>query len=216
MAFPATFLDLQEAVIAKVNLDATNDRQKVKDWINHAYAQACEDTDANLVVDTMALTAGQFRYVLPTSICRIDQMYVTALGATTPSEPLELTTLDDLMRKRACGPATGSATHYALGGLSVFEVFPTPSAADVLTLYMSEFPVPLVNNGDVAVLQEPFGSRLLELGALVQAAEFKGDQQGAMWKAQHDEWMRKFTQHLEARAGSRPAHGHQWAANRAC
>lgn len=211
MAFPSTFLDLQNTVIAKLSLDATLDRDRVKDWINQAYSEACEETEANVVVDTMTLTAGSFRYVLPASVCRLRQLYVTAAGSSTPLLPVERTTLDDLMRKRASEPSlTGSATHYTLDGLSVFEVFPTPAAADVLTIYMSQFPVPLADNADVPILQEPFGSRLLELGALAEAGEFKRDPRSEGWKREHGEWLDKFREHLRLRGGDTPGYGHQW------
>ena len=45
MAFPSTFLDIQNAVINKLRLDSTNDLSKVKDWINQVYYEACIETN---------------------------------------------------------------------------------------------------------------------------------------------------------------------------
>ena len=63
MAFPSTFVDLQNDVIQRLRLDATADLPKVKDWLNQVYAQVCVETEANVTVATMALTAGTSRSV---------------------------------------------------------------------------------------------------------------------------------------------------------
>lgn len=216
MAFPSTFGDLQASVIGKVNLDATLDAQRVKDWLNQTYMQVIEETEANIVADTMTLTAGTYSYVLPPGICRIKSMWCGPQGSGDAKAPMVRTTIDDLLIRREGSPAGGTPTMFAVAGLSLFEVWPTPTAADVIVIYLVQLPAALAANGDTPILQEPFGSRLLELGALVHAGEFKGDGQTATWKAQYDEWMQKFNRHLEARGGDRPAHGHQWGRNAAC
>jgi hypothetical protein len=77
----------------------------------------------------MTLTAGTSSYTLPSAVLRIKEMYVTPVGGVQ-QPPLIQTTLDEILRKRQAGGgtaiATGSVTHYALLGLTEFEVYPTP------------------------------------------------------------------------------------------
>lgn len=217
MSYPATFLDIQNAVILKARLDSTLDLANVKDWINRAYAQVCVETEANVSADTMALTAGTSSYTLPAGIARIKQMVIKPAGSTQYNPPMILTTLDEILNRRMFGGDSSNvggiipqSTHYAVVGLNQFEVWPTPSAADVITLWMVALPTALVNNTDVPILQEPYSSTLLEYGALVHAGDFKGDPATADWENQFQTWMARYIDHLRQRQGEIPGQFHQW------
>jgi hypothetical protein len=73
-------------------------------------------------------------------------MFVTPVGqvATTP---LTQTNLDTILRWRAgnsgAAVSNGTCTHYALLGINQFEVYPTPAAADVITIYYTGLPTAL-------------------------------------------------------------------------
>lgn len=203
MAFPSTFADIKNAVIAKTRLDATNDASKVSDWVNQVYADVCVMTEANVVTGTMALTANVASYTLPSAVLRLKEMYVTPVG-TIQSAPLTLTSLDDILTKRrSSGGAVlgGYITHYALLGINDFEVYPTPSAADVLTLWYVALPTALSADSDVPILQEPFASKLLEYGACAEAADWRGDPQEAEYRQLYDLWLQKFRAHLTRKMG---------------
>lgn len=219
MAFPATFQDIQNAVILKARLDSTLDLANVKDWINRAYAQVCVETEANVVADTMTLTSGTSSYTLPAGIARIKQMVVKPAGSTQYNPPMIRTTLDEILNRRQFGGDTSSttsgaiipqSTHYAVVGLNQFEIWPTPSAADVITLWLVALPTALSANGDVPILQEPYSSHLLEYGALVHAGDFKGDPATADWQNSYGDWMARYIDHLKQRPGDIPGQFHQW------
>jgi hypothetical protein len=214
MAFPATFFDIQTAVIVKARLDSTLDISNVKDWINQTYAQVCVETEANVSSDTMTLTPGTASYTLPTGLSRIKQMILTPAGSTQTQPPLIRTTLDEIISRRQTGGNVQNAgqyvTHYTVVGLNQFEVWPTPAAADVITLWIVALPTPLSANSDIPILQEPYASKLLEYGALVQAGDFKGDPSTADWENQYDAWTKAYDDHLMRRPGVVPGQFHQW------
>lgn len=216
MAFPSTFLDLQNAVITRARLDPVNDLAKVRDWINISYTQACVETECNVTFATMTLTSGSGPYTLPAGVARIKQMFITPAGQTSALQqsPLTLTTLDDILQKRRVGGVTPQAgaysTHYTLLGINEFEVWPTPPAADVLTIYYAAFPTPLSANGDLPIIEEPYATYLLQYGALAQAGDWKGDPAAGEWQGTFAQYMGAYQAHLEAKQGDRPTYGHTW------
>lgn len=216
MAFPSTFLDIQNAVAAKASMVLADDLQKIKDWINQTYYEVCVETEAIVTSATTNLTVGVGSYTLPPEVARIKQMFVTPAGGTTVLEqpPMELTTLEDIMSRRQTGGYTQQAgsysTHYAVVGRTDFEVWPTPAAIDVITIYYAAFPTAMSGNAEVPSLDEPYASKLLEYGALVQAGEFKGDPSTEEWGRKYASWASRYANHLELKKGDRPAGPHQF------
>jgi hypothetical protein len=207
MAFPSTFADLKSSVITKLRLDATNDAAKVSDWLNQVYADVCVETEASIATTTLNMVAGTSSYTLPTAVMRIKSMYVTPVNGAQ-LWPLRQTTLDYILRRRVSGgglsTATGSPTEYALLGLTKLEVYPTPSAADVVTIYHVALPTALSSAGDIPILQEPWGSKLLEYGACAEAADWKGDPSEQEYRQLFEVWKQKFRAHLTRRQGGQP------------
>jgi hypothetical protein len=204
-------------VINKARLDPVNDLQKTKDWINRAYYDVVVETESIVNFATMALTANSFSYTLPAGVARIQTMFVVPAGQTATvaqQPPMRRTTLEDIERRRQLGQLVANSgtysTHFCLRGATDFEVWPTPNAADVITIYYSAFPTALANNTDVPVLDEPYASNLLEYGALLHAGDFQGDPATDEWQANFDTWMGKYMAHLDAKAGDIPSQFHQW------
>ena len=167
----------------------------------------CVELEANITTTTMTLTSGTASYTLDASISRIKEMFVTPVNGVLTG-PIELTTLDYIIRKRqAAGgvpTATGYVTHYALLGINDFEVYPTPQAADVLTIWCVKLPTALSGNTDVPILQEPFASKLLEYGALAEAADFKGDPSEQEYRQLFETWKQRYRSHLTRKRGGQP------------
>jgi len=179
----------------------------VKDWINQAYADACLMTEAIVQSSTMSLTSGVSSYTLDASIMRIKEMVITPVGATV-SSPLRQSTLDEILRRRQSSSTTqivgGYVSHYALLGVNDLEVWPTPLSADTITIYYVAAPTPLAADSDAPVLPEPFASKVLEFGALVEAADFKGDPSGPQWSQEYQISLQKLRSHLTRKQGSQP------------
>ena len=213
MAYPSTFVDIQNSVIAKARLSSTNDLSKVKDWINQAYADVCLTTELNITSSTMTVTAGSYSYTLPSAVLRIKEMVITPVGSTV-SAPLRQTTLDDILRRRRAAGGMqnfgGYVTHYALLGINDFEIWPTPQAADSITIYYVAAPTALSADSDTTILPEPFASKILEFGALAEAADFKGDPAGPQWAAEYQQWMQRLRAHLTRKMGGQPGQFRIW------
>lgn len=222
MAFPNTFLDVQNAVKIKGRLSTTgSDDQKVKDWVNRAYYRLCLETEAVPAVSTMNMTANVYSYSFPAAVARLKTMFVTPAGQSetvSAQPPMVRTTLEDIQQRRAFGQlaSTGGqySTHYAYVGINDFEVWPTPAAADVIKLWYAAFPTALVNNTDVPVGDEPYISKLLELGGLLEAGDLLGDPSTDEWKSDYDIELGKYLNHLEQKAGDYAIAGHQWGSTR--
>lgn len=208
MAYPTTFVDLQNGVIGKLRLDTTNDLTRVKDTLNQVYAQVCIQTEANQQAGTATLTAGEGTYTMPAQVVRVKQITTQAVGQTGNSAPLRMVGLEEILERRryATGASTGTVTHYALAGLNELHVWPTPSTADTLTFYYVYQPDPLQNDTDVPILQEPYASKILEYGALAELGDFllgAADPSTQQYRQLYETWMQRFRAHLVRRAGGK-------------
>lgn len=206
MAFPSTLQDLQRSVLDKLRLESPQAASWVADWLNRAYYEVCSETECLQQAATMALTSGDASYTLPAAVVRIKQIVIQPYGQTAYWPPLIETTLDDILRKRGYGGASyivsGSSTHYAVAGRNQLELWPTPAAADTLQMYYSYFPAALASGTDTPVIEEPYATRLLEYGALMEGAAFSGDEQTAeLYRAVFDRYMGEFRRHLNRRKG---------------
>ncbi len=211
MAWPRTFKNMQDLCIARLNLEATADLQMVKDAISNAYSQAVIETEAFQTGGTKTLTAGTATYDLSTFVStgvvvRMKAIYPTYSGVF--GKPLAQLSLDALLRRRSEGggvaTATGPSTHYAMAGMNDLELWPTPSAADVLTLYYVYQPNALSADADVPTIPEPYASRCLLAGACWELADLTGDPNGGQYQADFEQWIARFRAHLNRRRGGQP------------
>lgn len=205
MAFPSTFSSIYTEVIDRVRLDADADTSRVKDWVNQVYAEVCIETEAIQDYSTMTMTAAQAVYTLDTSISRIKQMYVTPSGQG-PSRPLQPTSIEQILEWSASNGATqtsnGSVTYYAVFGITDIQFYPTPAAADVVTVYFVKLPTALSGDSDVPALGEPYASNCLVEGACFEAALFIKDPDAQLYKLRYDDAVKKLRGHLRRREGS--------------
>ncbi|HEX7071473.1 MAG TPA: hypothetical protein VF190_11735 [Rhodothermales bacterium] len=137
---------------------------------------------------------------------RIKQMYPTSGGVQY--QPLRLATLEQILTwQQASGGnavANGTVEYYALSGLNQIDFYPTPSSADTLTIYYVKQPTALSANEDTTILPEPYASKVLEYGALSEAADYKGDPSEQEYRALYSDWMRRLRAHLTRRMGGQP------------
>src|SRR5215471_2146489 len=209
MAFPSTFADLQAAVIAKTRLDPNNaaDVSKVKDWINQAYYRVVLETEAIQANTTQVLTANVNQYQLPSPAKRVKLMVSQQAGQTFYGPPLRMTSMDEILwRRKSSGGSVitnGTATHYSFSSPNFIDVWPTPGAADTLLIYYVAYPPVLANAGDTPQIDEPYASKLIEFGALIDAADYIKDIMASFnYPQQFQDWMYRFRQHLNRKAGT--------------
>jgi hypothetical protein len=204
LAYPSTFKSLQDEVLDELRMEET-DRTKVKDWINVAYAQACIECEALQADATVSLTANVASYTLNDPVVRIK--WIMARGVAEPGygPPLREVSHERLMQYRAEAQygvlTSGSVQAYAFVGDERLELWPTPSGADTLLVWYVRLPTALAADGDLPVFNEPYASRLLKYGAMIEAAPFVKDLATNDYRALYEEWIRKFRVHLNRRSG---------------
>lgn len=154
----------------------------------------------------MTLTSGTATYTLDPSLSRIKAMYCTPINGTqlAPLQPVSIEQI--LLWSTATGGATGvntgGATHYALMGLNDIYVYPTPSAADVITVFYVKAPTPLSAPTDVPALPEPYATNALTAGALYQACLFLKDPDALTYKQDFERAKMDLRGHLRRKEGA--------------
>lgn len=201
MAFPSTYADIKNEVIAKLRLDATNDASKVGDWVNQVYAEVCVETESEQASTTQTMTPGTSEYTLASSVLRIKQAYVTPSGGQQ-SRPLVPVSLEQVLEWLGDNPGNSTPTHYCFVGRGKIKFFPTPAAADVVTYYYVALPTALSGSTDVPVLQEPYVTECLVNGACFKGAVFLKDPDAMLFKQLYDQALRRYRGHLRRREGS--------------
>lgn len=199
MAFPSTFLDIQNAVIAKARLDSTNDLAKVKDWINQVYAQVCVESEFVRGSNTSALTPSQANVTLPAGVIRLTSVQCKPSGGQYA--PIRQVSLERLLALRGINSNQSTPTHYTVTQGSI-ELFPAAQGSETLQFWYSTLPTALSANTDVPVIDEPYASKLLEYGALVEAYDYMKDTIGGYVIRQvYQQWLQTFHDHLARREG---------------
>lgn len=198
-AYASTFQSIQNSVIAKLRLDATNDLGKVKDWINQGLARVAVDTCYFSASSAgSALTAGDTSQALPSAL--FDCEYVTCVYGGQ-SSTLSQRTFEQILHLRENGTSVGPPTVYYLRKNTV-EFWPSAAGGEVLTYYGAGLPDALSGNTDVAGLPEPYAAKLIEYAACVEAADFKRDPQlFAFYTASYQQWLGAFFAFLNRRRG---------------
>jgi hypothetical protein len=203
MAIPSTRATIRDSVMVKAKLDATNDIAKVNDWIDLSYMQVASETRCFQTNANVDLTAGAESYIPDALILHIELLTVTPVNGNA-YYPLKECSLDEILNLRAGNVATGPPRRYALVGLNQVEFWPAASAGDVLGVWYSYLPDAL-SEDDVPLIPEPFGTSLLEYGALIHAVEFKKDiLMLGDYQQQYASWLAAFQRYVNRKGGAFP------------
>jgi hypothetical protein len=208
MAYPSTFADLQSAVLNKGKLDDVLDVQRIKDWINQTYMQVCVETEFyGVSAVASVLTQNQTVVTVPATINKVD--FIVPTGSDGSSwGPMEMVTMEEILRQRAYSGGvtmtTGAPSKYCYSSPSSIQIWPNPSGSEVLTFYGTGLPTALISGTDPPVIPEPYASKLLEYGALVNAAEFKRDMEMlTIWQGMYMDWLSRFRGFTNTRVGDK-------------
>jgi hypothetical protein len=189
--------------LTALRLDATADSDRVDEWVNLAYQDVIQATGALQTTAVATLTSGDASYTIPAIVAEINLVVVTYSDGTV-SAPIQRVTLEQILTNRRTNLAVGQQLWnplYAIVGQNQIELWPTPGAGQSLTFWYSGLPDALVADGDQALIQEPFGSKVLEYGALVEGARFLKDPLLQDYEAAYQGWLAKFQVWLNRRQG---------------
>lgn len=134
----STLSTLQSDVAGVLGLDfdaanpGNGDGPRLLGWANDAVVDMLKRTHCYIQSATMTMTVGVGDYRLDSAILAIDDVYMTSGTQSFRARRLSTT---DLLNQRLFQVVTAPVTQYALAGADLLMVFPTPSQADVLTIY---------------------------------------------------------------------------------
>jgi hypothetical protein len=205
--YSTTFQEMQNAIIAKINLDATADLQAVKDWINWAITDVAMDSEAIEATTFRTLDVGtaliSFTQIASGNIQRLKEMWIVSGGQ--PGPPLQQISLKDIIRLRTgtggVAPSPGVPTRYAIAGGGNIELWPTPAVADTIYFYYTYLPSELSGNSETIPFGEPW-SKMIENGALAEAANFLGDPGEDEYQQKYQQWKARYKAHLNRVRGT--------------
>jgi hypothetical protein len=151
--------------------------------------------------DRDAHIAGSASYNMPSEVAWIKSLTLTYPDGSV-TDPLRQVPLDTILEQRRATVAAGQSVvvpMYALAGQSRLELWPTPGAGQSLTFWYVYLPAKLTADADVPVIMEPYASKLLLYGALVEGARFKKDPLLADYEASYQFWLARFQVWLNRR-----------------
>jgi hypothetical protein len=203
-AYQGSYGSITATVISKLRLDAAQDTPEVREAINLAYQQVVQETGCLQQTGVAAMADGVSSYDLPAQVAWIRSVWITYSDGSF-TDPLQQVTLEQIGEQRRTSAAAGQELTrpiYALAGQNQIEVWPTAGLEQSMTFVYVYLPEALVDNADVPVIMEPYGSKLLEYGALVELARFKKDPLLSDYEAAYQTWMARFQLWLNRRQGS--------------
>lgn len=206
----STLTQLWGAVSNRVgNLDSAvaADQSRMTTWANEAVVQVLRRTRCRVVSATVSLAASVSDYTLDTTILAVTSAYTTSSGT---SRQVELVTVDELLGLRSQNASSSSpVTHMALAGADLLLVYPTPSAADTLTVYYVPRPTAMSASGNDPS-NATYGGipvewhKAIELYMCAEAADDDDDQssaQGQRYRDSYEQWIRRIRNEARTKWG---------------
>jgi hypothetical protein len=198
MAFAPTLADIREQVMLKLRLDPA-DQTIATYWIQQAYADIAQyvgfDWDTTTVYGLQEASGG---FDLPCEVAwvRHIKMIYPGGGSSYPAQQVRSEQVLARQQSNSAGPSESGIVYAVLGQFSV--IF-WPFAVQGQQVEIRHTVVPdALEDDDTPLLQEPYGSKLLEYGALVEGAKFKKDplmsdfeQSYAMWTERYVTWINR-------------------------
>ncbi len=189
MATLTTFRAAVAHKIGSLSASDSNDQALIDEWVNQGVTDVMLRTGIKVVADTVSLSAGVGDYTLDTDILAIREMVVTSAG---DDYNLTQVTPHEIRRWRRGLSGTGSPVYrYAVEGANLLMVYPTPSSADVLTVYYVPRPATLTSGSDSPTEIPTEFHKAVEYYALAEAADWDDDSSSAQGQRYWDMYERE-------------------------
>jgi hypothetical protein len=209
MSTLAQFRSTISAVIGTDSTAAGTEEGLIDKWVNDAVLNFLLQTHCNVNKGTVTLTAGQNDYDIGSAIMAIQDVAYQAAAATGPSR-FSRTTPENINRMReATGSVASVVSYYALNGNSMMMLFPTPTAADVVTFYYVPRPTSMTS-GSHDPSNETYGGipaeyhEALEFYAMWKAADYDDDassKMGMVYRQYYDDKVKEFKRDIRRKGG---------------
>lgn len=141
----STFVELKTEVASEIgSINVTDDATALGRELNRGVRRILRQPPYVYMTSQTVTPGANADYTLATSILVMNEAYFTQ---GTTNYDLERVSLQDILRlRKAATTAAGPARYYALVGANKLAFYPTPAAADTLTMYY--VPVPTAMSAD--------------------------------------------------------------------
>lgn len=203
----STLTDFRSRISAKLGLDNTvaGDQPLIDSWVNEGVAEVLTRSRVNVAVATMTLTAAAYDYTLPTQILALDEIFI-ADSVSSVLYRMNRKSAQEILDMRIGSQLQGAppVRFYALNGTSLLMVFPTPAAADTLTIYYVPRPATLSAGADTPSDIPSEWQKVIEYYGLWQGAQYINDapsQNGNTYRALYEDELAKLKKAALHRGG---------------
>lgn len=191
----STLSDLQTEVSEEIgSINATEDATKINRFLNRGVRDFLLRSGVKVSSATMDLTADQNDYTLDDEVLDIKNVSLASGGSDYRFEQVSPQELLDMRRGETS--SNSPAMHYALNGSDLFMVYPTPAAADTITIYYVKKPTEMSSAANDPSTATYGGIPVvfhdaLALYAMWKLASFDDDQSSAQGQRYKDEYMER-------------------------
>lgn len=142
----STLAELQTEVAEEIgSINTTDDVTKINRELNRGVRRVLRQPPYVYVTSQTVTPGANADYTIAASILVIVEAYFTASGS---NYDIERVSLADIIRlRKATSAAAGPARYYALVGSNKLAFYPTPGAADTLTVYYVPVPTAMSTSG---------------------------------------------------------------------
>lgn len=203
----STLTTLQTNVATELGLNTTDDGSTITKHLNDAVIDVLLRTRCYVTTATMSETSGTGDYTLDTGLLVANKAYVTASGTDFPMEPMGI---DELIDLRLNATSASPARFYAVQGTLV-SVYPTPSAADTVTIFYVPRPTAMssgANDPSTATYggipaEFHVGLELYAQWKMGSQSDDASSGQGARYKQDYEEFLRRMKRQLTHKLGAK-------------
>lgn len=188
---------------------ATAEEALIDEWANDAVLDFLVRTHCHVNCLDLAVTSAEYKYDLPTEILAIKEVFRDSDG-----EPLIPVTPEEIIDFRRSTVASGedtTRTRYAVLGMNMLVLWPTPTTAYTLDIWYVPRPTAMSTGTDdpstaaLGKIPSEF-HRALEFYVLAKAAEYTNDKpsgQGQSYWAQYEQFIHRTALPAQNRMGGR-------------
>lgn len=195
-------------IAAMIGLDNSTggDQGLIDGWVNEGYLSLVRDTRSKVQSATFTLTSGSKDYTMDTEVLSIIDVYITS---SSVDYSLVRVAVDTLLEYRRNGATVqqSPARYYAYAGGNLLMFYPTPNAADTVTVYYVDRPTALSASSDSPSDVPAEYHPLIEWYALWRAADYDDDassQQGKRYQAMYEQGRGMMRRDLNLKGGKLP------------
>lgn len=216
MSFQPTFSEIREQVMMKLRLDP-DDASMVDYWMKQAYADVAQHSgyEWSITNTTVVLTKDTGTFALPCDVAWLRFLRMR-YGDGTVSNPAQQVRMEEVLTKQEFFGSAGVYTDghvYAVAGQFDVAFWPLAAQGQRALIQHTVLPEEL-SDTEAPLIAEPFGSKLLEYGALVEGARFKKDPLLADFQGTYAVWMARYVAWLNRRKGGTSTAFEVWAGER--